>query len=102
MKIQCNCGYEDEYDSDEIIGNLIICHSCLKAIPIPDDVPLQGVLKVFEVGDIVTITNKEHVWNGEIGIVKDKKLGFCRIEILGHLLWIHNDWIKINECLEHD
>ncbi len=48
----------------------------------------------YEEGQLVVITNEQHAWHGEIGIVRAKKHLYCRIEINGKLIWLPSTWIK--------
>lgn len=47
-----------------------------------------------EIGDIVKIINKEHIWYEEIGLIAERKIGFVRVEILGSLVWMPNHWVS--------
>ena len=52
----------------------------------------------IKVGVMVRIYNHEHVWHGEIGIVRAiKDTGFCRVELLGKLVWLPQHWLRIVE-----
>ena len=51
----------------------------------------------FTIGDLVKIINEEHVWCGELAIIRQIKPNFSRLEIRGELIWFHNDWLKLDE-----
>lgn len=46
-----------------------------------------------KVGMLVRIYNQEHIWHGEIGIIRAIKSGFSRVELLGQLVWMPNHWL---------
>ena len=48
-------------------------------------------------GTVVKICNHGHVWHGEIAIVRDIKIGFYRVELLGRLVWIPTHWAVKHE-----
>jgi len=48
----------------------------------------------YENGQLIIITNKQHAWYDEIGIIRAKKHLYCRIEINGKLIWLPSTWIK--------
>lgn len=57
----------------------------------------------FTNGNLVRVYNHEHIWHGEIGIVRDSKpTGFYRIELLGILTWMPEHWLLMVEDNESD
>ena len=61
----------------------------------------------FGIGDIVQFYNHEHVWHGQIAIVRGIRpaVDFYRIELLGKLTWVPGHWLlpaeSENEQIEH-
>ena len=47
----------------------------------------------IKIGLLVRIYNQEHIWHDEIGIIRAIGNGFCRIELLGKLVWMPNHWL---------
>ena len=50
-------------------------------------------VSTIKIGMLVRIYNQEHVWHNEIGVVRVKSFAFCRVELLGKLVWIPNHWL---------
>jgi hypothetical protein len=52
------------------------------------------IIDVVKVGMLVRIYNQEHIWHNEIGIIRATSLnGFCRVELLGKLVWMPASWL---------
>lgn len=54
-------------------------------------------LEVLKIGDVVQVTNSEHVWYNEFAVICDVKPLFYRIEVMGRKMWVPQHWVKINE-----
>lgn len=52
---------------------------------------------VLRIGDIITVKNEGHIWDREIGLIKEVKDGFCKCEIRGKLVLIPKHWMVKNE-----
>ena len=50
-----------------------------------------------KVGMLVRVYNQEHIWHNEIGIVRDIRGVFFRVEILGKLVWMPKHWFILVE-----
>ncbi len=74
----------------------LICQICGYIISSKDVVEPRS-LEVLKIGDVVQITNAEHVWYGEFAVIRDIKPQFCKIEIFGKKTWIPQHWVQINE-----
>ena len=105
MIISCpDCGRQLSAQSSDIqyLENhvFISCLFCGYEIPLVSEtiqtprVQLKCQEPDFEEGQLVTISNEQHVWHNEIGIVRAKKHLHCRIEINGKLIWLPSTWIK--------
>jgi hypothetical protein len=58
--------------------------------------PQNQTIPSIRIGALVRIYNHEHIWHGEIGIIRDiKNIGFCRVEMLGKLIWVPQHWLVI-------
>lgn len=78
--IKCsNCGYTGTEQSDT-------CYVC--------SAPLVVDYGSFKIGESVVLNNEDHVWHGEIALVRDSKPGFYRLELNGKLLWVPQLWVK--------
>ena len=58
----------------------------------------------FVNGTLVQIYNHEHIWHGELAIVRDSNRSFCRVELLGGLTWVPEHWllpVENNEQSNH-
>lgn len=99
MQIECPlCGVLGEFDIDSNV-----CYYCGNNIQITieesiienkPNLCLTESLPVLENGTSVEVTNEEHPWFGEIGLICDKKPKFYRIEIMGSKVWFPVDWVK--------
>ena len=49
---------------------------------------------VLKIGTIVAITNEEHPWYKQLGLVQGIKHKHYRIEIFGKLIWMPTHWVK--------
>ena len=54
----------------------------------PPDVP------VLEEGTVVLFDNKDHVWHGEVAVIRAVKHKFYRIELLGRHTLVPHEWVK--------
>jgi hypothetical protein len=53
---------------------------------------------MIPVGALVKICNHEHIWHGQIGIVRNvKDIKFYRVELLGKLVWMPQHWLTVIE-----
>ncbi len=50
--------------------------------------------EVFENGELVVIADKQHVWDGEIAIVRGDRFKFCRLELKGFKIWFPKNCLK--------
>ncbi len=67
-------------------GQIIACHMTNQ-----DDINNNQLNN----GQLVKIINREHIWYGEIGIVREvKTTGFRRIELLGITTWLPVHWLE--------
>ena len=50
---------------------------------------------LHEIGALVKITNREHVWHGRLGVVKEvnTETGFHRVDLAGILTWFPSHWL---------
>ena len=46
-----------------------------------------------KIGMLVCIYNQQHIWHNEIGIIREIGNGFCRVELLGKLVWMPTHWL---------
>jgi hypothetical protein len=52
------------------------------------------IANTVKVGILVRIYNQEHIWHNEIGIIRAiSPSGFCRVELLGKLVWMPASWL---------
>ena len=52
----------------------------------------------IKIGMLVRIYNQEHIWHGEIGIIRAINNEFYRVELLGKLVWMPSHWlVKVEE-----
>lgn len=82
----------------------ILCDSCGMPLPLSLAAPHFPVesIPALDIGDVVKISNEEHVWNGEIAIIRNKKHKHYRIEVLGQLLWVPEHWVQKNDIGDFD
>jgi uncharacterized Zn finger protein len=114
LKLCCqSCGVTHFYDESLVNyafdSVYVECYNCSRKINISYEtaaVFTQSIitvsLPVLPIGTLVIVTNKEHVWAGDIGIIRDKKFQHYRIEIHGQLVWVPEDWVKQNELDDTD
>ena len=87
----------------ELDSTYIVCYNCGSRINIQCETIISSkleqtvILPVLEPGELVRITNKDHVWYNEIGIIRAKKFKHYRLEINGELIWFPENWVKLNE-----
>jgi hypothetical protein len=91
-----NCRLTIIFDCD---SDLVSCPICKHINKIINDNTIYNSInsKVFKIGDIVQVTNDDHVWHNEFAVVCDVKPLFSRCEIRGNRIWLPNHWIKLNE-----
>ena len=85
MTIKCKCGHQIEisqFDKDVFIE----CCICLSQIKVAE-------ISQFGIGESVIFYNHDHVWHNELALVRDTKVGFVRLELLGKLIWVPSDWV---------
>lgn len=104
-----SCGTRNNYDIENFIFSAfdshVICKNCQHEIPINNiseneyrkETNGEECRTVLENGTIITITNSDHVWYGQIGIICGSKHKHYRIEVLGKRVWMPTDWVKTNE-----
>lgn len=102
------CGITNPCDESTIVyevdSTYIICYNCNSTINIQCETIIPSleleqavVLPALEPGELVKITNKDHVWYDEIGIIRAKKFKHYRLEINGELVWFPESWVESNE-----
>lgn len=47
----------------------------------------------IKIGMMVCVYNHEHIWHGQIGIIRGIRGEFFRIELLGKLIWMPKHWL---------
>jgi transcription initiation factor TFIIIB Brf1 subunit/transcription initiation factor TFIIB len=102
QKIRCRiCKNETVIDLHSLLSADPCCDSCGTSLEasLVDAVPhsYEESIPVLRVGEIVKISNEQHVWHGEIGIIRNKKHKQYRIEVLGKLLWVPEHWVQTND-----
>jgi hypothetical protein len=108
LKLTCSeCGITNSYNEESVAyefdSTYIICYNCGSRINIQcetiiTNTPGQAVtLPALNIGELVRITNKDHVWYNEIGIIRAKKFKHYRLEINGKLVWFPENWVESNE-----
>lgn len=83
---------------DDIVS--IFCPECYNIIAnviLAENNVENKFLEVLKIGDVVQVTNEDHVWYNEFAIIRGIKPHFYRIEIRGKKTWVPQDWVKINE-----
>ncbi len=102
--ITCNqCGFINPKFDDDYLCDVFQCINCgssditIYAKLQEEKQPTPKPVEVFEKGDVVKLTNKQHVWFDQIAIVKDKKPKFSRLELFNKLIWIPDAWITKHE-----
>lgn len=99
------CGTNNYFDPQTIINKQhirVICSLCGNPIHVSAtsvteynaEINTKPILPVLEEGTIVEITNREHVWYGEIGLICDRKHKHYRIEVFGRKVWMPEHWVK--------
>jgi hypothetical protein len=73
------------------------CDNCGSYLCVEQIKKLPELIPELPIGQIVKICNKEHVWFDEIAIIKDKKHKHYRIELLGKLIWVPDDWVETHD-----
>ena len=50
---------------------------------------------LHEIGALVKINNREHVWHNKLGVVKEvnKETGFHRVDLAGTRTWLPPHWL---------
>lgn len=106
MLLKCEaCGVIDEY---WVVSVPISCINCSEPIHVyTEELVLQNkidqqkkpesVFPVLEIGTIVIVDNREHVWDGEIALVCEVQNKRYRLELLGKKIWVPEHWVKIHE-----
>lgn len=105
MKFECeNCLEVVEFT---ILGNNISCPCCgYITTPTIENMVVGEKLdqalpmsqhEVLKEGDVVQIENPNHVWHGEIAIVRKVKHKFYRLEFGGRLTWIPSELVHKHE-----
>lgn len=56
--------------------------------PVTHDVP------VLEEGTVVLFDNRDHVWHGEVAVIRAVKHKFYKIELLGRHTLVPHEWVK--------
>ncbi len=114
MILKCHsCGYTAAYSINDIENQVlesiteiyVRCKGCDHTIPIDTrwglpQTPLIQQAEVLEEGDTVVITNQEHVWFNEIGLVCDCKTNFVRLEVNGKRIWMPTHWVKKHDLYD--
>ena len=101
-KIKCQiCENETEIDSSHIILNTkspVCCDRCGTNFEVFLDSikphSYDKLIPILEIGELIKISNEQHAWHDEIGIIREKKHKHYRIEILGKLIWIPEHWVQ--------
>ena len=101
------CGATNSRSESEIIYEFdfvyVICYNCNGTIKIPCETiipgryPTEAALPVLEIGEVVKIINRDHVWFGEIAIIRAKKFKHYRLELHGQLVWVPEHWVESDE-----
>jgi len=105
-----NCSISFEIDSNEVVvgptGLCVTCPVCgyLGTVGIfsgeaalAENITNPHGLAVLKIGDVVQVTNSEHIWYNEFALICDVKPLFYRIEVMGRKIWVPQHWVKINE-----
>lgn len=86
--VQClGCGATIHIGTDLIVEDT----NSSPTTNLPDD------SQVLEIGDSVTITNKEHPWFKEIALVCGRNHGHFRLELHGIRIWMPKNWVVQHE-----
>jgi len=100
------CGIKNSCDESRMIYErdfvYVICSICGSTIKIQCETitskPQQEILlPALEIGEVVKITNRDHVWFNEIAIIRAIKFKHYRLEIHGQLIWVPEDWVESDE-----
>jgi len=93
--------YSDTYcEPNRVYVDCIYCGTKIQVAAseeVTERKPIEEEIPVLETGTVVRVTNEQHVWHNQIGIIKDKKHKHYRIEIFGALLWVPSDWVEEHE-----
>lgn len=97
------CNYDESAVQHDLYRSFVWCNNCGGQIDLPREsvvYPISDmgqVLPPLDPGDIVRITNREHPWFEDIGIIRQKKFKHYRVEVHGQLVWLPEDWVAYNE-----
>jgi hypothetical protein len=58
-----------------------------------EEINLRPILPVLKEGEVVQLTNEQHPWNKELGLICDRKHKYYRLEIRGKKIWIPEHWV---------
>lgn len=108
LELVCaECGATNSCDESQVTYEVdsayVICYNCGGTIRIqceaiiPDRYPQEEILPVLEIGEVVKITNRDHVWHGEIAVIRAKKFKHYRLELHGELIWVPEHWVESDE-----
>lgn len=98
------CGVAGVYQESSVCFDLepvyVECQNCGAKILLVSENNIPKLNK-YELpplpeSSLVKITNKEHPWYDEIGIIRERKFRHYRIEIYGQLIWMPEEWIIIS------
>lgn len=59
-----------------------------------EGISLNPILPVLEEGETVQLTNEQHPWNRELGLICGRKHKHYRLEIRGKRIWVPEDWVE--------
>jgi len=109
LNLTCSeCGITNSCEESQITyefdSTYIICYNCGSTINIQSETIITSpgleqivILPELETGELVKVINEDHVWYGEIGIIRAKKFKHYRLEINGELVWFPENWVESNE-----
>ena len=100
------CGTKNSCDESQIVYEFdfvyVICYNCSSTIKIQCETitskqKQETPSPMLEIGEVVKIINKDHVWLNEIAIIRATKFKHYRLEIHGQLVWVPEDWVESDE-----
>lgn len=99
----CQISFTTDFNDLQVINSAGIGATCpvcgynVLVASLTENIVNQHVSEVLKIGDVVQITNTEHVWCNEFAVICDVKPLFYRIEVMGRKMWVPQHWVKINE-----
>ncbi len=72
------------------------CWECASGVDYQGLVPIRVThdAPVLEEGTVVRLDNRDHVWHGEVAVIRAVRHKFYKIELLGLHTLVPHEWVK--------